>query len=373
MSIAVAFTGIRGIPANFGGSETAIEEIGARLAQRGAEVTVYCRRHNSTTLERVYKGMRRVLLPSINRFELDTVSHSILATLHFRLFSTASVIHYSGMGNGLVLPLLWGSRKKAVVTIDGPDWLRPKWGPVARVGLRLGAQLCVRWADHLIIDNHPSIEFFQRTFGVTGTYIPYGAERRKPSSTSALEKYELAPNAYVLFVGALVPDKGPDLLLDAYREVDTNVPLVIVGDSPFAAKYGQRVRALAAADPRVKMLGYVRGEDYLQLVANARIYAHPLRSDGTSPALLQAMGFGNCIVVNSVAETLSAVDAAAVPFARDDPHDLARQLTRLIDDEDLLAEYRRRALARAQAEYDWDSVTEQHLAVFERAGEATRA
>jgi glycosyltransferase involved in cell wall biosynthesis len=320
----------------------------------------------------MYKGMHRVLLPSINVFELDTVSHSILATLHFRFFGKAPVIHYAGMGNGLVLPLLWGSKKRAVVTIDGPDWLRPKWGPFARFALRLGARLCVRWADRLIIDNHPSIEFFKENFGVAGAYIPYGADRDKPTSSSVLEELGLSPDGYVLFVGALVPDKGPDILLEAYCEVETDVPLIIVGDSPFAAEYGQRVRALAAADPRVRMLGYMRGRKYRQLVANAHIYVHPLRSDGTSPALLQAMGYGNCIVVNSVAETLSAVADAAVPFARDDPHDLARQLRRLLGDDELVAEYRSRALSRAKAEYDWDTVAEQHLGVFEEVARSVR-
>jgi glycosyltransferase involved in cell wall biosynthesis len=115
------------------------------------------------------------------------------------------------------------------------------------------------------------------------------------------------------------------------------------------------------------MLGYVRGDRYRELVANAGIYVHPLRSDGTSPALLQAMGFGNCIVVNSIPETLSAVGDAAVSFRRDDPRDLAAKLQMLLDDPALADQYRNRALERATQEYDWDKVVEDHLDVYRRA------
>jgi glycosyltransferase involved in cell wall biosynthesis len=362
----VAVAGIRGIPANFGGSETAVEEIGSRLAQSDLDVAVYCRKHNSTTAASDYRNMRRIELPSINTFQLDTISHSILAALHLRFRNTADVVHFHGMGNGLVLPFLWGSGKRTVVTIDGPDWNRPKWGPLARLALRLSAWCCIRWADELIIDNYPSIDYFQENYGVKGTYIPYGADRTQPSATSTLEEFGLTPDQYVLFVGALVPDKGPDLLLEAFKRVRTDIPLVIVGDSPFAAPFRAHVRELARSDPRVKMLGYVRGDGYRELVANAGIYAHPLRSDGTSPALLQAMGFGRCIVVNSIPETLSAVGDAAVNFARDDPGDLAAQLQTLLDDDGKVEEYRKRALERAIQEYDWDLVADAHRDLYQR-------
>ena len=174
------------------------------------------------------------------------------------------------------------------------------------------------------------------------------------------------PGQYVLFVGALVPDKGPDLLVEAYRALRTDLPLIVVGDSPFAASYGAQVREMAARDARVRMLGYVRGDHYRELVAHAGIYVHPLRSDGTSPALLQAMGFGNCIVVNSIPETLSAVGDAAVNFRHNDAGDLTAKLQMLLDDPALVEQYRNRALERATQEYDWDKVTESHLDVYRR-------
>jgi glycosyltransferase involved in cell wall biosynthesis len=367
--IRVAQAGIRGVPANYGGSETAVEEIGRRLASDGVKVVVYCRAHKSPTRERWYRGMERIVLPSIPTFNLDTVSHSLLASLHVLVRNTADVIHFHGMGNALFLPLLRFSRKKVVITIDGPDWERPKWGPLARRVLRFSARLAVKQADHLIIDNRPSVDYFRREFGVAEddfTYIGYGADLDPPDGSEHVAELGLEPRGYVLFVGALVPDKGPDILVDAYRTVGGDVPLVVVGDSPFAAEYGQRLRAAAAEDPRIRMVGYVYGEAYRQLVANAYVYVHPARKEGTSPALLQAMGYANCVVTNSLHEALLVVGDAALAFEHDDPEDLARTLERVLADPGLAAEYRRRALERVRTEYNWDDVAAAHRSVYER-------
>jgi glycosyltransferase involved in cell wall biosynthesis len=365
----IAQAGIRGVPANYGGSETAVEEVGRRLAAEGVRVVVYCRSHKSPTKDREYRGMRRIVLPSIPTFQLDTVSHSLLVTLHLRLRNTADVIHYHGMGNALCLPLLLGSRKKAVITIDGPDWERPKWGPLARRALRLSARLAVRWADHLIIDNRPSVEYFRREFDVREnkfTYVPYGADTEPPAETDELTRLGLEPRGYLLFVGALVADKGPDVLIDAYRRVGGELPLVVVGDSPFAPEFRQRLREAAAADPRVRMLGYVYGDAYRQLVANAYAYVHPPRNEGTSPALLQAMGYGNCVVSSDIVEAVEVAGDAAITFVSGDPADLARQLERVLADPELADRYRRLALERVRAEYSWDDVAARHRAVYER-------
>ena len=365
----VAQAGIRGVPASHGGSETAVEEIGRRLAEQGVRVVVYCRAHKSPNRDREYLGMERVVLPSIPTFNLDTVSHSLLVSFHLLLRNKADVIHFHGMGNALCLPFFALSGKKVVITIDGPDWERPKWGPLAKRVLRFSARLAVRGADHLVIDNRPSVDYFRREFGISDdrfTYIPYGADLEPPIEADHLEALGLDPRGYLLFVGALVPDKGPDILIDAYRRVAGDMPLLIVGDSLVAPAFRASLHAAAAEDPRIRMLGYVYGDAYRQLVANAYAYVHPPRNEGTSPALLQAMGYGNCVVTNSLTEALAVVGDAALAFAKDDPADLARVLERLIGDPALAEEYRKKAIERIREEYDWNDVTAAHRSVYER-------
>jgi glycosyltransferase involved in cell wall biosynthesis len=304
------------------------------------------------------------MLPSVKTFNLDTVTHSFLVALHARLTRRADVIHFHGVGNALVVPLFGGSRIKTVITIDGLDWERPKWGPIARGILRLSATFAVRWADHLIIDNHPARGYFTEHYGAQSTYVPYGADLSLPKSTTYLDAHKLQTGGYVLFVGALVPDKGPDILIEAYRRVATDRPLIIVGDSPFLPEYRAKLRRLAKGDARIRFLGYVYGEEYRQLLANCAAYIHPLRADGTSPALLQAMAYGCCIVMNSLPEALSAAGDAALPFMRNSIDDLARHIQNVLDEPKIAADYGQRARTKAQTDYNWDTVTETHRAIY---------
>jgi glycosyltransferase involved in cell wall biosynthesis len=364
MPVNVAISGIRGVPANFGGSETAVEEIGTRLAREGHSVAVYCRRHNSDYSEPTFHGMRRVVLPSVNTFQLDTITHSTVSALHLRFRGDAEVVHFHGIGNALVLPLLRGSGIKTVITIDGLDWERPKWGRVASWMLRKSADFAVKYADHLIIDNHPARSYFKEHYGASSSYVVYGADFNRPSSSESLDNWNLSPNRYLLSVGALVPDKGPDLLIKAYRNVKSDLPLVIVGDSPFLPEYRAELQRLAEGDDRVKFLGYVYGDQYRELLANCTAYAHPLRADGTSPALLQAMAYRACIIINSLPEALSAAGDGALPFRHNDIDDLTEKLQLVLDKPEVADEYRDRAFKKARTDYDWDVVTQAHLRIY---------
>jgi glycosyltransferase involved in cell wall biosynthesis len=174
----IAIMGHRGIPANFGGSETAVEEIGSRLAAKGHQVVVYCRQHNSTTSETFYKGMKRVVLPSINTLAFDMPSHTFLSVLHLCFFNTADIVHFHGVGNALFLPLLRliGRRKKSLVIVDGPDWQRPKWGCLAKWAFKVSFPLAARLAGEIISDNRPVQKLFCERYHRETLYIPYGAE-----------------------------------------------------------------------------------------------------------------------------------------------------------------------------------------------------
>ena len=81
----IALLGTRGIPANYGGFETFAEELSVRLAERGHDVTVYCRTNNVGRREPLYRGVRLALLPTVSHKYLDTIAHTFLSTLHLLL------------------------------------------------------------------------------------------------------------------------------------------------------------------------------------------------------------------------------------------------------------------------------------------------
>lgn len=362
----IAIMGHRGVPANFGGSETAVEEIGPRLVKLGHQVIVYCRKHNSTTDANEYKGMERVVLPSINTLSLDMPSHSFLSVLHLAFFKKVDIIHFHGVGNALFFPMLkLLSRSKSLLVVDGPDWDRPKWGRMARLALRLSFPMAVRRADVIISDNRPVQRLFRDKYARDTEYVTYGADTEPVGTTKELEKHGLEPGSYFLQVAAIVPDKGVHLLVEAYEQLETDMPLVIVGDTPYATEY--KAKVMSTTDKRIRFLGYIYGERCRELVENAYAYVHPLIVDGTSPALLQAMALGKCVISTDLPETMGVVEGVAITFKSQDVVDLRDKLRYVLDNPDRVAEYSRLARQRVEERYNWDVVARQYEALSYKA------
>ena len=76
----IAILGTRGIPANYGGFETFAEELSVRLADRGHDVTVYCREASYEERISEYRGVKLVTLSSIHTKYFDTLSATLIAT-----------------------------------------------------------------------------------------------------------------------------------------------------------------------------------------------------------------------------------------------------------------------------------------------------
>lgn len=358
--VRVAFIGMRGLPADLpkaGGGERETEEKAVRLSRLGYDVTVYCRWHYNRRPSSPYKGVRLISLPSLPTKSLDTVTHSLLATLHVAFARTADIISYHGMGNALFVPLARLLGKRTVVYMDGADWSRPKWGPVARSALRSAAWLAFKLADSVYVDNVASQRQLGELFGRLPEVITLAAESWEDPGCGALATFSLDPGEYVLFVGLLKPDKGVHVLIDAYKSVQTQVPLVIVGDSPDAGSYVRHLRS--TEDSRVRFLGYVYGAEAQQLFANARLYVQPSLVEGNSPALLNAMAYGRCVVVSDIEENAETVGDAGFTFVSGDSNSLAQKLTDLLDDAGVIESMGVRARQRVETVYTWETVISQ--------------
>jgi glycosyltransferase involved in cell wall biosynthesis len=283
--------------------------------------------------------------------------------LHNFTSGPADILHFHGVGNSLFLPWLKVMPGRTVVTVDGPDWERPKWGKAARQVLKASARMAVGLADAVVTDSLVSQRYYREQLGRETEYIPYGADMTEVRDCDALAHYGLTPRDYILFVGRLVPDKGVHLLVEAFEGLATDLNLVIVGDSPLFREYVQRLKS--TRDARIKFLGYVFGEPYRQLCAYAYAYVQPSLVEGTSPALLAAMGVGNCVVANGIPENLETIGDAGLAFARNDPLDLRRVLQMLLDHPEMVAGYRVKALQRVQEAYNWDAIALKHEAVYQ--------
>jgi glycosyltransferase involved in cell wall biosynthesis len=374
--VRISLLGTRGVPAAYSGFETAVENIGTRLAAHGHIVTVYCRPHMVEGRYRTYRGMRMVYLPTVRSKHLDTFVHTFLSTLHMAFVARPHVAVYFIAGNSPFAGLSRLLGVPSAINVDGLDSERAKWGGAAKRYLRWAERAAPRLASAVITDSRSVQDLYRNEFGAETHYIPYGAEGDAPPGDapagplgdSVLRRLGLTPRGYVLFVGRLVPENNAHVLAEAYALLQTDLKLVIVGDASYAEDYKARLTALAGEG--VVLPGYVFGAGYRELARNAAVFVMPTEVGGTHPVLLEAMAAGNAIVVNDHAPNLEVIgDAGESYHGQDGAPALAAVLATLLADPDRMAELRQRARERVARLYSWDAVTDAYEALARTLGE----
>ncbi len=357
----IALLGTRGIPASYSGFETCVEQLGQRLVQRGHQVTVYCRAHHITYSEPTYKGMRLVKLPTIPNKYLDTLIHSFISSIH--AFSQGyDVGIYFIAGNSPVTWIPRLVRTKTVLNVDGLDWKREKWPTIAKKYIQFAEYLATKLPNQYITDSEVVQNYYQDKYQSRPPYIPYGSEIELIPAGETLATFGLEPQKYVLFVGRLVPENCAHHIVDAFKQIkDTDFKCVIVGDAAYAEEYIASLKARAADDPRIIFTGYVFGKGYHELGTNAAIFIESSGVGGTHPALIEAMAFGSCVIVNNTAENLETIgDAGFVYGGALGADALHPVLANLLANLNLVIEYGMLARQRAQTTYSWETVTDSY-------------
>ncbi len=354
--------GTRGIPASYSGFETCVEQLGSRLVERGHKVTVYARENHITYSEPTYKGMRLVKLPTISNKYLDTITHSFLSTLH-GLRQDYDIVLFFIAGNSLVtwIPRLVG--QKTIINVDGLDWKREKWPASAKKYIQFSERMSGPLANAVVTDSRVVQRYYQDVYQIPSTFIAYGAELPTRPSGPTLEQFGLEPGKYVLFVGRLVPENCAHHLVEAWEGLDTDMKCVIVGDAAYADEYKASLQN--TNDPRIIFTGYVFGEGYWELASNAYAYALTSGVGGTHPALVEAMAYGNCVIVNNTEENLETIGPAGLNYEGSGGGEALRSVLKsVLDDPEMTATYREKASERAHRYYTWEAITDAYEALF---------
>jgi glycosyltransferase involved in cell wall biosynthesis len=357
----IAILGTRGIPANYGGFETFAEQLGTRLAARGHEIAVYGRKHYSTTADPTYKGVNLVILPTIRHKYFDTVIHTLLSVLHAtpRRYDALLICNAANSAFSFI-PRLFGT--STLVNVDGLERKRKKWNWIGRQYYLISEWLSTFLPTAIVTDARVIQDYYATRYKKKSEMIAYGAEVARRADPEKLLKYGLQPNRYALYVSRLEPENNAHLVLEAYSRVKTDMPMVIVGGAPYADEYIARLKSVN--DPRVKFLGFVFGEDYRALQQNAYCYIHATEVGGTHPALIEAMGAGNCALTLATPENVEVIGDAGISYKS--AEELGVYLQRVIDDPAIISEYRHRAMKRVNENYNWEQITDRYEELLAR-------
>lgn len=352
----LALLGTRGIPAQYGGFETFAEELSTRLAQRGHDVTVYCR--NPYPAE-FYRGVRLRYLPTIRHKYFDTVAHTFVTTLHL-LRNRVDVALYCNGANAIFTFLPRAMGIPVALNVDGIERKRKKWNRVAKTWYLVSEWLSTFMPNVVITDARAIEDYYRDRYGKTSVFIPYGAETGPVDTGDTLQKLGLEPRRYFLYVSRMEPENHPLAVRKAYERVRTEMRLALVGDAPYAQDYIRQVRD--TRDARIVIPGAIYGDAYHALQSQSFAYIHATEVGGTHPALIEAMGRGALVLYRNTPENAEVAGGAGIPFEEDDLADKLQMVLSMSEHE--REQLRRRAATRVAESYSWDAVTDAYERLF---------
>ncbi|MCB0345282.1 MAG: glycosyltransferase [Bdellovibrionales bacterium] len=379
----IAICGTRGIPACYGGFETFAEELSIRLVKRGHEVRVYGRKHVIDYDEPTYQGVEICLLPAPRHKYFETPVHSLISFFHL-LFHRVDVVLVCNAANSPFVWLLRLAGLPVAVNVDGIERRRAKWNFVGRLWYWLGERCSVWFATRIVADADVIAEYYREQYGADSSVIRYGysltAEAAAQSKADGDGKHldflnenplfselGIRVDSYILFVSRLEPENNAHVVIDAFNglpeELRRRCPLLVVGDAPYAREYIDSLHQMACDE--VVFAGYRFREAYIALQLGAAIYVQATEVGGTHPALVEAMGFANCIVVNGTPENTEVIGDAGHVYSKNDSQMLRRTFSRLLSDVDSIGASRRAARTRAKQLFSWDNITSDYERLFE--------
>jgi glycosyltransferase involved in cell wall biosynthesis len=359
----IAILGTRGIPARYGGFETFAEHLSRRLVSGGHDVTVYARRpFGQGSDDRWYEGVRVRTTPTIMNKYLETPLHALTSFLDLFRHRVDAVL----LCNAANSPFAWLVRLCGIplaVNVDGIERHRTKWSAVGKGWYRLGEMTSMLFADRVIADARAIASYYTTTYAYDPEIVAYGASVPSVPAGETCRRFGLTPRGYFLYVSRLEPENNALGVIRAYNALDTEMPLVIVGDAPYSDEYKEALRREASS--RVRFTGYQFGDGYHELQSNCYCYIQATEVGGTHPALIEAMAHGNCVIANGTPENFEVLGGAGEYYHRNDFAHLTKKLALLLEIPGAVERYRALARARASRLYTWEKVTAQYEQLFD--------
>jgi len=354
--------GIRGVPARYGGLETCAEEVAIRLAAKGHEVLVYCRKGTWDRNDPEYRGVRRITLPRIKTKYTDTYSHTLLCALHVLREKPDVILAFNpAIATLCIIPKAFGY--KIALNPDGFDWRRGKWGPIAKAFIFASAWLSARIVDQIIADAVSIRDYFNNILRCRrpAVYIPNGADPDIPSLPEAdaqtvLSKYGVKKNGYILFLSRHVPENSCDYLIKAFEKLDTDLKLLFGG--PFEGKYALSLQN--TPDTRILFPGGIYDPQEVRVLHdNCLFLLHGNQVGGTSLGLLKALAFGTCVLTLDTPDNKEVGGSAAAYFELSSEN-IKKSMQQLHDHPETIDTLRERARRRITDEYNWDRIADKY-------------
>lgn len=372
-TLSCVFFGQKHINSREGGIEIVVEELATRMVKRGLRVTCIDRKGHHVSGKEfdresldVYKGVRILTVPTIERKGLSALSSSFFASVK-AAYGDYDVVHIHAEGPALFcwIPKLAG--KRVICTVHGLDHQRAKWSLLGRWCILQGEKNAVKYSDEMIVLSKAVQKYFSDKYDRETIFIPNGVNQPEIAGANEITKrWDLEKNSYILFLGRIVPEKGIHYLIEAYKKIKTEKKLVIAGGSSDSDEYMKELFQLGGEN--IIFTGFQQGRILKELYSNAYVYCLPSDLEGMPLSLLEAMSFGNCCLVSDIPECTEVVEDKAVIFEKGNVEELRQKLIELIEDEGIVKRFQSLAADFICQKYNWDRVVDKTLDLYKKQG-----
>jgi glycosyltransferase involved in cell wall biosynthesis len=358
MTKTVRILGTHGVPAAYGGFETAAQNVGLFLARQGWRVVMYCQEDGKGPIrEDTWHGLERVIIPidvdgwkGTSKFDLISIRHAA------RYGDLCLTFGY----NTAVFNTLQRVKKiPNVINMDGIEWSRARWGFARQAILYVNERIACFVGNHLIAD-HPEIEKYLLTRAPRRklTTITYGADPVDDAPVGALPSAELEPGRFLTLIARPIPENSIVELVRGFSRRPRGVRLAVLGDfRPESDPYHRLV--MDAASDEVLFLGPIYDPDQVKALRfHSAAYLHGHTVGGTNPSLVEAMAAGNPVIAHDNAYNRWVAQDGAVYFTTED--DVADRLDQILATPDRLEQMAQASRRRHRSEFTWEHVAGQY-------------
>ncbi|MDJ0662371.1 MAG: glycosyltransferase family 4 protein [Crocosphaera sp.] len=368
----IAVIGVKGLPAQQGGIERYCQQVYPRVVQQGYQVDLYAR--SSYTQSSSYisycQGVRVISLPSLPIKGCDALLNSLVAMI-IAIFGNYDIIHVHALG-----PSLWCwlgklfTNAKIIVTCHGLDWQRAKWGKWSARLIRLGEKMAVTWADEIIVVSQFLRQYFQQTYQQPTHYIPTAPSPycTDESPQTYLQSLSLEPKKYILFLGRLVPEKRPDLLIQAFQCLQPEGwKLVLAGGHSDTEDYYLQLKQAAHNNPNIYFTGEIQGRLLSEMMRKAGLFVLSSDLEGLPLVLLEAMQEGIPVVASNIAPHRQLIGRdRGLLFKKGNLNACVNCLEMALNSPQKLVELSKNAQTYVKQHHNWDDIASKHLSIYNR-------
>lgn len=369
----IAVIGAKGLPPKQGGIEHYCAEVYPRMVAQGHSVDLFARASYTDSMwgDRYdYEGVNVISLPGLPMRGVDAFMTSALGALASTT-TKYDIVHFHALGPSLFtfLPRI-STKTKVVVTCQGLDWQRAKWGGLSSRLIQMGERAAVRFADGIIVVSDALASYFLHNYGRDTVYIPNAPASYADSDPqfSYGKAMGLERSKYVLFLGRMVPEKRPDLLVEAFSKLkSTGWKLVLAGGVSDTRSFTSQLLSNVAKNPNIVFAGELRGARLAEIVRGAGLFALPSDVEGLPLAMLEAMREGIPVLASDIPPHQQLLsEGRGIMFDAGDVDSCSRCLEWSIQHPRERDQMAANARDYVQLNYSWDRITSETLRLYGR-------